>query len=213
MRPWALVLWLLAAPAGAAGLSAPADLIPLRTGPGAAYPSHHVLRAGEPLTVTGARGGWLRVRAPRGGEGWLPATALGTPPPRPWHLALGGGRLGPDPWVRLRLERLPRWWGLGLALAEGAGPYADHRLLDGHLALRLTWRRLSLGARAGIGGWWSRPRPELVAAAPRARATVHAGAAVAWRFGPLHLVAEGIAYSPTAGADTGAWTVGVEGRL
>ena len=50
--------------------------IELHTGPSAAYPVTQVIGGGQELTVRKRRTGWVKVRGPRGQEGWISDATL-----------------------------------------------------------------------------------------------------------------------------------------
>ena len=114
MRPWPVLLLLLASIGGFAHAAARhVELIvkrpyfEMRTGPGRGYPVFYVVARGEKLTVLYSRTDWYKVRAPRGVEGWtrrdeLAGTTLasGAPAPIPgypdfathrWEIGAGYG--------------------------------------------------------------------------------------------------------------------------
>jgi SH3 domain protein len=55
---------------------------PLRAGPGDDYRSSAYLAAGTPVEVLQVSGGWTRVRAEKGQEGWLDSRLVSMSPPR-----------------------------------------------------------------------------------------------------------------------------------
>lgn len=83
-RGIAWLLLLLAAPLPAAAwferyqptVHVAAPFVDLHTGPGRGYPVFHSATEGETLVILKRRTGWLKVRADRGAEGWMPESAL-----------------------------------------------------------------------------------------------------------------------------------------
>ena len=103
-----------------------APYIDLRTGPGRGYPVFHIVETGETLTILKRRTGWVRVRAPRGKEGWLQESALaGTAD------ATGGA---PEITLRGREAFAARRWEFGVA----AGDFAGAASLSVHAGFGLT---------------------------------------------------------------------------
>jgi hypothetical protein len=120
-----------------------APYIDLRSGPGRGYPVFHSVMAGETLVILKRRTGWLKVRAPRGTEGWMPESGL-------------TGTLGPDgqpPVVTEpgRAHYVKRRWEFGI----GAGDFDGASSLSAHLGFALTPNILLLVEGSQILGDYS----------------------------------------------------------
>jgi len=93
-----------------------APFLDLRTGPGRGYPVFHIVEAGDTMTLLKRRTGWVRVRASRGKEGWLPEAELaGT-------VDDAGG--APEIALRGREGFVARRWEYGIGAADFGGAAA-----------------------------------------------------------------------------------------
>ncbi len=103
-----------------------APYVDLHTGPGRGYPVFHSVEEGEELVILKRRTAWLKVRAPRGTEGWVPEAAL-------------RGTLGPDRQPPQIAERglqqfTERRWEFGMS----AGDFDGASSLSAHAGFLLT---------------------------------------------------------------------------
>lgn len=90
-----------------------APYVDLHTGPGRGYPVFHSVEEGEALVILKRRTAWVKVRAPRGTEGWMPEAAL-------------RGTMGPDGEAPRIAERgmkqfAERRWEFGISAGDFDG--------------------------------------------------------------------------------------------
>jgi hypothetical protein len=120
-----------------------APYVDLHTGPGRGFPAFHSATQGEQLQLLKRRTGWVKVRAARGVEGWIPQAAL-------------RGTHGPDGGAPVIAERsldqhAQRRWEFGVS----AGDFEGASSLSAHAGFALTPNIMLLAEATQILGDYS----------------------------------------------------------
>lgn len=134
---WSLsFLLLLGGPVQAVTMvSATANNIKMRSGPGEKYPVLWVLKSGYPLSIVDDQGDWVKVQDYEGDTGWLAATLVGRSP----HMIVKADR------VELRSGPSSRYRLVGKA---------NHGVVFQTLKVKDKWVKVK--HESGLTGWITR---------------------------------------------------------